>query len=151
MTRGKIVLTALNLTNFAASGPLPYDHIPENQSFKVSDLAPFSTNVQFQRTSERPTYSFTFTNSQIVLQCTSVPGEQIRIIINDGVTPLTSIKGCPRQRDGMCPVDMFVAAQKEIIEEVDWMWDCYGNWTVPEGDAWNTTTGSPPPRPGAKQ
>ncbi|KAF8228627.1 phosphoglycerate mutase-like protein [Tricholoma matsutake] len=124
------IITALNLTNFAATGPLPYDHIPANQSFKVSQLAPFSTNLQFQ-----------------LLQCASVPGEQIRIIINDGVTPLTGIKGCPTQPDGMCPVDTFVAAQKEIIEEVDWMWDCYGNWTVPEGDAWNTTTGSPPPRP----
>lgn len=43
------VLTALNLTNFAASGPLPADHIPPNRSFKVSHLAPFATNVHFQR------------------------------------------------------------------------------------------------------
>ena len=44
-----VVITALNLTNFAADGPLPADHIPKHRSFKVSHLAPFSTNIQFQR------------------------------------------------------------------------------------------------------
>jgi len=121
------IITALNLTNFAASGPLPYDHIPHNRSFKTSQLAPFATNIQFQ-----------------LLECTSVPGPQIRVIINDGVTPLTGIKGCPEQRDGMCPVDTFVAAQKEIIADTDWEWGCHGNWTLPEGPAWNTTSGAPP-------
>lgn len=43
------VLTALNLTTLTASGPLPADHVPANRSFRVSDLAPFATNVQFQR------------------------------------------------------------------------------------------------------
>ncbi len=43
------VLTALNLSNFAADGPLPSDHIPPNRSFKTSHLAPFASNVQFQR------------------------------------------------------------------------------------------------------
>ncbi|GLB35545.1 putative phosphoglycerate mutase-like protein [Lyophyllum shimeji] len=121
------VLTALNLTNFAKSGPLPYTHIPHDRAFEVSRLAPFATNVQFQ-----------------LLECASIPGQQIRIIINDGVTPLTGIKGCPEQRDGMCPVDTFVEAQKEIIAETDWRYDCYGDWTVPQGPEWNTTTGSPP-------
>ncbi|KAF5386917.1 hypothetical protein D9615_002003 [Tricholomella constricta] len=121
------IITALNLTNFAADGPLPYTHIPHNRAFRVSQLAPFATNLQFQ-----------------LLECTSVPGQQIRIIINDGVTPLTGIKGCPEQRDGMCPVDAFVAAQKELMAETDWTYDCHGDWTVPEGTAWNTTNGSPP-------
>ncbi|KAG5337265.1 hypothetical protein C0989_010032 [Termitomyces sp. Mn162] len=83
-------------------------------------------------------------HNHTVLECTSVPGPQLRIIINDGVTPLTGIKGCPEQRDGMCPVDTFVKAQKELLLETDWEYDCFGNWTVPEGDAWNTTIGSPP-------
>ena len=42
------VITALNLTNFAAGGPLPADHIPKHRPFKVSELAPFATNIQFQ-------------------------------------------------------------------------------------------------------
>ncbi|KAF9009542.1 histidine phosphatase superfamily [Cyathus striatus] len=121
------IITALNLSNFAANGPLPYTHIPKDRTFRVSELAPFATNVQFQ-----------------LLECTSLSGPQIRVIINDGVAPLTGIRGCPEQKDGMCPVDSFVAAQKEIIGKTDWLYDCHGNWTVPEGDAWTTVTGDPP-------
>jgi len=43
------VLTALNLSSFAAMGPLPTDHIPEHRTFRTAELAPFATNVQFQR------------------------------------------------------------------------------------------------------
>jgi len=123
------VITALNLTNFAASGPLPVDHIPKDRPFSSSELASFATNMQFQ-----------------LLSCTSTPEPQIRIIINDGVTPLTGIAGCPENEHGMCPVQTFVAAQKKIISETDWDWACNGNWTVPPGVAWNTTTGEPPKR-----
>ncbi|THH09693.1 hypothetical protein EW145_g1832 [Phellinidium pouzarii] len=121
------IITALNLTTFAANGPLPADHIPPNRSFVTSQLSPFATNIQFQ-----------------LLSCSNLEGSQIRIIINDGVAPLTGIRGCPDQKDGMCPVNVFVAAQKEIIAETDWQYECHGDWTVPEGTAWNTTTGSPP-------
>ena len=80
----------------------------------------------------------------LVLECTSLPGPQIRIIINDAVAPLTGIRGCPKQADGMCPVDTFVAAQKEIIRKTDWEYDCSGNWTVPPGTEWETLTGDSP-------
>ncbi|EDR10844.1 phytase, partial [Laccaria bicolor S238N-H82] len=110
------ILTALNLTSLAKTGPLPYTHIPKHRSFRVADIAPFATNVH-----------------PSVLACTSIPDPQIRIIVNDGVVPLTGIRGCPDQDDGMCPVDVFVAAQKEIIQKTDWVYDCHGNWTIPEG------------------
>ncbi|KAF7296481.1 AB hydrolase-1 domain-containing protein [Mycena chlorophos] len=119
------VLTALNLSTLAAQGPLPADHIPEGQTFKASELAPFATNVHFQ-----------------LLECTSVPDPQIRVVVNDGPVPLTGIEGCPTQKDGMCPVDTFVKAQKKIIGETDWAYDCHGDWTIPEG--WETTTGDTP-------
>ncbi|KIL68527.1 hypothetical protein M378DRAFT_158328 [Amanita muscaria Koide BX008] len=121
------IITALNLTTLAAGGPLPATHIPHKRSFKVSQLAPFATNIQFQ-----------------LLECSALPDPQIRIIINDGVAPLTGIKGCPEQRDGMCPVSRFVEAQKEIIARTDWTYDCHGNWTVPEGPEWETVTGDAP-------
>ena len=43
------IITALNLTSFAAGGPLPSDHIPKDRTFYSSKLAPFGTNMQFQR------------------------------------------------------------------------------------------------------
>ncbi|EGO00975.1 hypothetical protein SERLA73DRAFT_178983 [Serpula lacrymans var. lacrymans S7.3] len=121
------VITALNLSTFAAAGPLPADHIPKKRSFRTSELAPFATNIQFQ-----------------LLSCTSEPDPQIRIIINDGVAPLTGIKGCPEQRDGMCSVNAFVEGQKEIIRTTDWIHDCHGDWAVPAGPLWETTTGDAP-------
>ncbi|KAK2460651.1 hypothetical protein APHAL10511_007121 [Amanita phalloides] len=121
------IITALNLTVFAATGPPPETHIPHNRSFRVSQLAPFATNVQFQ-----------------TLECASFPDPQIRIIINDGVVPLTGVGNCPKQRDGMCPIDLFVAAQKQIIAQTDWIHDCHGDWTVPEGPDWQTVTGDAP-------
>jgi len=93
-------------------------------------LAPFATNVHFQ-----------------LLSCDNTPeSEQIRIVINDAVTPLTSLEGCGQNPHGMCPVKEFVKAQKKNIETADWIWACHGKWEVPEGKKWNTTTGDPPAR-----
>ncbi len=44
----------------------------------------------------------------------------------------------------MCPVETFVAAQKELIDKVDWVYDCFEEWDVPEGPAWETVTGDSP-------
>ncbi|KAI0752965.1 phytase [Daedaleopsis nitida] len=122
------VITALNLSNFAADGPLPSDHIPKHRSFKTSQLAPFATNMQFQ-----------------LLACDWTPEPQLRIIINDGVAPLASIRDCPEdKKHGMCPVSAFVASQRDTVGHTDWDWACHGDWEVPAGHDWNTTTGEPP-------
>ena len=80
----------------------------------------------------------------LVLQCEALPDPQIRIVINDGVTSLTSVKGCPEQKDGMCSVSTFIEAQKEMIRTTDWEWGCHGDWQLPPGTQWNTTVGYPP-------
>jgi hypothetical protein len=79
-----------------------------------------------------------------VLACDSKPGPQIRIIVNDAVVPLTGINSCPVEKDGMCAIDAFVQGQREIIAHTDWLYVCHGDWKVPEGTQWNTTTGDPP-------
>ncbi|KAJ3775329.1 phosphoglycerate mutase-like protein [Lentinula raphanica] len=139
------VLTALNLSTLAQSGPLPYTHIPENHSFKVSQLAPFATNVQFQLLDCSP--SSTVSNAP--------SGSQIRIIINDAPVPLHSIQGCPEEKDGMCPLNVFVDAQKALLragagEEgevgTSWEWGCHGDYAdiVGQGEEWETVTGDAP-------
>lgn len=67
LTIACIVITALNLTSFAAGGPLPADHIPSNRTFRSAELSPFATNIQFQRklyfyllTSCSPLFSFQY-------------------------------------------------------------------------------------------
>ncbi|KEP52493.1 histidine phosphatase domain protein [Rhizoctonia solani 123E] len=119
------IMTALNLTNFAIDGQLPFTHIPPNRKFKSSRIAPFATNMQVQ-----------------LLSCTSHPEPQIRLVINDGVTPLTTIRGCPEDKAGMCPLNTFVNAQKEIIRTSSFDWACHGDWEIEKG--WSTTRGMPP-------
>lgn len=122
------IITALNLSTLAASGPLPADHIPKDRSFRSADLAPFATNMQFQ-----------------LLSCASTPEPQIRIIINDGVVPLHGIRTCPYDdKHGMCPLPAFIEAQQETIRGTDWAWGCHGDWELPQGSAWNSTTGDAP-------
>lgn len=82
----------------------------------------------------------------IVLSCADpslTSTEQIRVIVNDGVVPLSPLKGCPKDsKHGMCPVNGFVESMKESISELDWAWYCHGNWSLPKGDKWQTVDGT---------
>ena len=83
-----------------------------------------------------------------VLSCSSTPGDQIRVIVNDAPVPLSPLKYCPEETEyGLCPVDDFVSSLKEIIQETDFAWGCQGEYDLPDGDAWQTVNGTPPPRP----
>ncbi|KAG8705871.1 hypothetical protein FRC08_001398, partial [Ceratobasidium sp. 394] len=72
---------------------------------------------------------------------------QLRVIINDGVVPLDGLQGCPTDKNGMCAVGTFAAAQLETIKQADFEWTCRGDWNIPPGSEWNTTTGVPPAKP----
>ena len=83
-----------------------------------------------------------------VLSCASTPGDQIRVIVNDAPVPLSPLKYCPEEtKYGSCPVDGFVSSLKEIIQETDFAWGCLGDYDLPDGDAWQTVDGTPPPKP----
>jgi hypothetical protein len=113
----------LNLTSFDESGELPSDRMPKHRSFVSSKYAPnchvnndgssadfpricpFATNLQFQ-----------------VMSCSST--RYIRLILNDGVVPLTGLKGCGENEDGLCELDKFVDALGEIVAETDFAAVC---------------------------
>ncbi|KAG0702010.1 histidine phosphatase superfamily [Suillus ampliporus] len=112
------IVTALNLTSLAANGPLPTDHIPLNRSYIVSQIIPFA--------------------SQLVAQVLSCPasGESshIRLILNDGVVPLTGIHGCTENADGLCALPSFISGMHERIGEINFAYDCFANYTMPNPD-----------------
>jgi hypothetical protein len=70
---------------------------PNSLTFRI---CPFATNLQFQ-----------------VLTCSST--RYIRLILNDAVVPLTGLNGCEENEDGLCELNRFVDALKEIVAEVD--------------------------------
>ena len=42
---------------------------------------------------------------------------QIRIILNDAAVSFAGVRGCPEDTiDGLCPVEIFVKAQQEMLE-----------------------------------
>ncbi|BGP15519.1 hypothetical protein JCM10213_006581 [Rhodosporidiobolus nylandii] len=107
-------LTALNLT--ALQEIVPTDRLSTTHSYRASRIVPFATVLQIQ-----------------VLECEpSVPTKQIRFIVNDAVIPIhDSYEGCSEDPNGLCALDTVVAALKKRIAEIDFDYDCNGNYTVP--------------------
>lgn len=132
----------MNLTSFAKGGPPPLDHIPKNWPFKSSKFAPFATNLQVQ--------VLNCDDQRILMTANSTDGagwwpfgveesekEQkkraedarsryVRLILNDGIVPLTGIKGCNSHSQGVCRFDAFVTSMQTLIGETDFQHDCYG-------------------------
>ncbi|KAG0700013.1 histidine phosphatase superfamily [Suillus ampliporus] len=112
------IVTALNLTSLAANGPLPTDHIPLNRSYIVSQIAPFACQLVTQ-----------------VLSCpASGEPSHIRLILNDGVVPLTGIHGCTENLDGLCALPSFISGMHERIGQINFAHDCFANYTMPNPD-----------------
>ncbi|KAJ7291916.1 histidine phosphatase superfamily [Mycena rebaudengoi] len=113
------IVTALNFTTLAANGPLPTDKIPANQTYFANKIAPFAANLVGQ-----------------VLSCAAASEDptHIRWVLNDAVVPLTGIKGCSKNKDGLCELPKFIAGMKQRITEVDFDFDCFGNYTMPDPD-----------------
>ncbi|KAI5478729.1 hypothetical protein MNV49_004654 [Pseudohyphozyma bogoriensis] len=106
-------LTALNLTALAKSGA---PSAIGNHTFIASQVVPFATNLVVQ-----------------VMECQpSVPTKQIRFIVNDAVIPLEdSYEGCEYDYNGLCAFDTVLAALAKRIDEIDFNYDCFANYTVP--------------------
>lgn len=54
----------------------------------------------------------------------------IRIKLNNRVLPLGSLKECPNDKEGLCPLANFKASLKYALDQVDFDRNCYG---IPEG------------------
>lgn len=108
----------MNFTSLAANGPLPTDHIPTNRTYLVNQIAPFGSNLVGQ-----------------VLSCDGAKQpSHIRWILNDGVVPLTGIHGCEENSLGLCSLPAFIEGMKTRIEQVDFAFDCFANYTIPIPD-----------------
>ncbi|ADV21280.1 acid phosphatase [Cryptococcus gattii E566] len=115
-------LTAFNLTALFSTGALPVDKRVEGSSFVASQVVPFATHLVVQ-----------------VLECANqTPTKQIRFIINDAVVPIDkSYEGCGSNKDGMCAFDTVVAALQKRIAEIDYDYDCHGDYTATVGNDYN--------------
>ncbi|KAL8283149.1 hypothetical protein RQP46_005927 [Phenoliferia psychrophenolica] len=130
------VITTLNFSGFASSGPLPSTHIPPGRSFDTAKIAPFAANLVAQ-----------------VMTCGSpssrasaddpTAGKSVRWLLNDGVVPLSHIEGCGD--DGSCDLGVFVRATTKLTSSIDWAYDCLSPYEL--GDL-PIVDGRPTGRPG---
>jgi hypothetical protein len=111
------VLAALNLTSLSPTAPNATYPEADGHVFSASKVVPMATNWVAQ-----------------VLECSGQAStKQIRFLLNDAVIPLT-YEGCDaKQKDGLCAYDTVVGALRERLDEIDFYYDCYGNYTLPVG------------------
>ncbi|KAI1078615.1 phosphoglycerate mutase-like protein [Whalleya microplaca] len=115
-------LTAFNLTALFDGPPLSVSGNRKQNSFVASKVVPFATHFTVQ-----------------VLECqTRSPSKQIRFILNDAVIPISdSYAGCAADPDGLCSFDNVVEVLKDRINEIDFDYDCFANYTASAGNNYN--------------
>lgn len=52
----------------------------------------------------------------------------VRIILNDAPVPLTGIRGCKKDSDGLCEIEAFVSSMHTLIGETDFAQACHGDY-----------------------
>jgi len=93
------------------------------KTYLINQIVPFSANLVGQ-----------------VLSCPASFSSQnsgpthIRWILNDAVVPLTGISGCVEDKNGLCELDIFTSGMKQRIEEIDFNFDCFANYSIPIPD-----------------
>ena len=54
----------------------------------------------------------------------------MRIILNDAVVPLKGVGQCGDDSNGLCALDTVIAGWQQRIKDIDYDYDCYGNYTL---------------------
>lgn len=111
------VLTALGLDFLKKD--LPSTKILAPRQFVLSRLTPFGARLYFEVLSCEDDTSSDVSSSKFV-----------RLKLNNRVLPLSSLKSCPTDKEGLCPYDDFVESLKYALSQVDFDRNCYG---IPEG------------------
>jgi hypothetical protein len=57
--------------------------------------------------------------------------------MNDAVVPTANFAGCPVDEDGLCGFDNVAEVLRERIQEIDFDYDCFGNYTAKPGVDYN--------------
>ena len=110
------VLAAMRLRDF--------DRAPElndrDRAWRTSKMVPFAARLIFELFScpeplprERRRFEKTRPNSTNVQQ-------YVRMKLNDGIVPLEQLRDCPARKDGLCPLDQFLASHADRNSQGWW-------------------------------
>ncbi|KUI53228.1 3-phytase A [Cytospora mali] len=116
------VVTAFNLTSVFDGEPLSLTGNAQQNNFVASKTVPFATHFTVQ-----------------VLECPAYqPTKQIRFILNDAVISINgTYPGCDYDANGLCSFDNVVSVLQKRSDEIDYDYDCFGNYTAVPGVNYN--------------
>jgi hypothetical protein len=132
-------LTAMSL-DYLKDPPSLTEFPPNpNRSFILSHLTPFggrlvtevigcNSSSPVPVTSHRTQY----TPSQYGYNKTNATNKFIRMRLNHGILPLSTIRGgaCGNRTDGLCPLSSFISSQSGSNFAANYDFACFGNYTV---------------------
>ncbi|THY15987.1 phosphoglycerate mutase-like protein [Aureobasidium pullulans] len=115
-------LTAFNLTALFNGPALSPTGNQGTNSFVASKLVPFATHFTTQ-----------------IMTCPSRnQTKQIRFLVNDAVVPVSdSHPGCPVDKDGLCGFDTMISILQKRVQEINYNYDCFANYTATPGVNYN--------------
>ncbi|KAI1343452.1 phosphoglycerate mutase-like protein [Xylariaceae sp. FL0016] len=115
-------LMAFNLTAVFDGPPLSIEGNQGQNNFVASKVVPFATHFTVQ-----------------VLECPAYqPTKQMRFLLNDAVIPVSKThSGCSDDPNGLCSFDNVVSVLQDRIDEIDFDYDCFANYTATAGNDYN--------------
>jgi len=132
------LLTALSLDYFRES--LPTTSIT-SRNFKLGLITPFSGHLITEKigcTQPNPTAtnsnSTIYTKGQNGYSAAEATNKFIRIRLNNGILPLSTIRGglCSDRTDGLCSLSDFTQSQSNATSEANYEFICFGSYVFNE-------------------
>ena len=121
--------------------------------FQLSYMTPFASRLITEKigcvsSTPSPTNDTRtqYSRSQYGYSAALATNKFIRMRLNNGILPLNTIRGglCSQGRtDGLCPMDNFIASQKDAKILANYQYVCFANYTVDSNTFHNDGTISP--------
>ena len=132
-------LAALSLDYFR--GPLPATYPrPRHRHFRLSQITPFAGRLITEKIGcvsphpvarDQPVTQYA--NNEYGYSASNASYKFIRMVLNNGVLPLNTIRGgacnISGRTDGLCPLDLFIQSQANAVTQANYQFICFGNYT----------------------
>ena len=133
------IMTAMSLDYFK-DPPSLTDYPPDpDRHFILSTITPFAarlitevvgcSSADPEAVSQPRTY---YTPGQYGYDASNASNKFIRMRLNDGILPLSTIRGgdCEGRTDGMCKLENFMKSQERSYELSNYDYVCFGNYSI---------------------
>ena len=133
------ILTAMSVDYFH-DPPSLTDFPPDpNRHFKLNHITPFAARLVTEvigcaDADPAPVHAHrtAYSAGQYGYDASNAANKFIRMRLNDGIVPLSTIRGgaCEGRSDEMCPMDNFLQSQSNAYALSNYDYVCFGNYTI---------------------